>query len=63
MNTVHPTGVASSMVVSEQLLRYLLDVSVIGPSDVIESMVYLGGHAGRYFTGVTLPVDAGRTVK
>jgi NAD(P)-dependent dehydrogenase (short-subunit alcohol dehydrogenase family) len=63
MNTVHATSVASSMVVNEELLRYLLDVPVIGPSDVIESMAYLCGHAGRYLTGVTLPVDAGRTVK
>jgi hypothetical protein len=50
-------------VVNEQLLRYLLDVPVIGPSDIIESIVYLSGQAGRYLTGDTLPADAGRTVK
>jgi SDR family mycofactocin-dependent oxidoreductase len=76
VNTVHPTGVASPMVLNEQLEQYfadhpeagsalenLLPVQLIEPGDISEAMIYLCGHSGRYITGVTLPVDAGFTVK
>ena len=76
VNTVHPTGLASPMLVNEPVgqffaenpdgiasMKNLLDV------DLIED----GGHhrgdglpvrrSGRYVTGTTLTVDAGYTVK
>jgi SDR family mycofactocin-dependent oxidoreductase len=76
VNSIHPTGVASPMVVNEQFMQFamehpefgetmqnLLDVPVIDVSDITEAVLYLCGHSGRYVTGVTLPVDAGLTVK
>lgn len=76
VNTVHPTGVATPMIVNEQFEKHfsehpealsavqnVLPVDLIEPGDISEAMVYLCGAAGRYITGVTLPVDAGFTVK
>jgi SDR family mycofactocin-dependent oxidoreductase len=76
VNTVHPTGVASPMIANEQVEQLLADqpeygaafenllpVPLIEPNDISEAMVYLCGRSGRYITGITLPVDAGSTVK
>jgi SDR family mycofactocin-dependent oxidoreductase len=76
VNSVHPGGVASPMLLNEPTERYIADhpelgpimenllpVQLIEPSDVSEAMVYLCGHTGRYVTGVTLPIDAGHTAK
>ena len=76
VNTVHPTGVATPMVVNDQVaqlladqpeyaaaLENLLPVPLIEPIDMSDAMVYLCGHSGRYITGTTLPVDAGYVVK
>jgi SDR family mycofactocin-dependent oxidoreductase len=76
VNTVHPTGLASPMIVNQQVdqlladqpdylksLENLLPVPLIEPSDISEAMVYLCGRSGRYITGITLPVDAGFAVK
>ena len=76
VNTVHPTGVASPMIVNEQVDRMLTDqpdlaaalqnlmpVPLIEASHVTEAMVYLCGQSGRYITGIMLPVDAGFAVK
>ena len=76
VNTVHPTGLASPMIVNphvEQLLtdqpeylqslENLLPVPLIEPIDITEAMVYLCGRSGRYITGITLPVDAGFAVR
>jgi SDR family mycofactocin-dependent oxidoreductase len=76
VNTVHPTGVATPMIVNEQFAKHfaahpdavsavqnVLPVDLIEPADISEAMVYLCGRAGRYITGTTLPVDAGYSVK
>jgi SDR family mycofactocin-dependent oxidoreductase len=76
VNTVHPTGLASPMIVNPQVEKLLQDqpefgaafenlmpVPLIEPSDISEAMVYLCGPSGRYITGITLPVDAGFLVK
>ncbi|MDT5078663.1 MAG: hypothetical protein QOJ80_3300 [Mycobacterium sp.] len=76
VNSIHPTGVASPMVVNEQFMQFaiehpefgetmqnLLPVPVVDTSDISEAVLYLCGQSGRYVTGVTLPVDAGLTVK
>jgi len=43
--------------------RNLLPVELIDPVYVSEAVVYLCGQSGRYVTGITMPVDAGLTVK
>lgn len=76
VNSVHPTGVASPMIVNPQveqlmaerpeyaaIFENLLPVPMIEPIDISEAMVYLCGASGRYITGITLPVDAGWTAK
>src|SRR5262245_22200053 len=76
VNSVHPTGVATPMILNDHIGRYaaehpefgevcrnLLPVANIEPTDVTEAMIYLCGRSGRYVTGITLPVDAGLTIK
>jgi SDR family mycofactocin-dependent oxidoreductase len=76
VNTVHPTGVATPMVLNEPFEQLMTDhpegasvfqaplpVELIEAADISEAMVYLCGHSGRYITGITLPVDAGITVR
>jgi SDR family mycofactocin-dependent oxidoreductase len=77
VNSVHPTGVATPMIVNEVVDQYsaehpefatlmqnlLPGVSVIEPVDVTEAMVYLCGDSGRYVTGSTLTIDAGILLK
>jgi SDR family mycofactocin-dependent oxidoreductase len=76
VNTVHPTGVATPMIVNQQVEQHfaehpdalsavqnLLPVEFVESVDITEAMLYLCGRSGRYVTGITLPVDAGYTVK
>ncbi|MDD7920024.1 mycofactocin-coupled SDR family oxidoreductase [Actinomycetospora callitridis] len=76
VNTVHPTGVNTPMVVNPQLeawmaanpekgdaLANLLPVEMVEAVDISNAILYLVSDAGRYVSGVTLPVDAGFSVK
>jgi NAD(P)-dependent dehydrogenase (short-subunit alcohol dehydrogenase family) len=76
VNTVHPTGVATPMIVNEPFAQLMaeqpegasalqapLPVELVEAADVTEAMVYLCGRSGRYITGITLPVDGGISVK
>jgi SDR family mycofactocin-dependent oxidoreductase len=76
VNSVHPTGVATPMIVNPQIdemiaaqpewagaFENLMPVPLIEATDVSEAMVYLCGQSGRFVTGVTLPIDAGYCVK
>lgn len=74
VNSIHPTGVATPMVLNEHMGRYftetpnaatiaanLLPVPFIEAQDVTNAVMYLVSDKARYTTGVTLPVDAGYT--
>jgi SDR family mycofactocin-dependent oxidoreductase len=76
VNTVHPTGVNTPMVVNEFMQTWLaedptiagamtnlLPVEMIEAVDISNAIVFLVSDDGRYVTGVTLPVDAGFTAK
>ena len=76
VNTLHPTGVATPMLLNEPIDRFfqdhpealpamknLLPVDLIDSSDVSDAMLYLCGQSGRYVTGITLPVDGGLGVR
>jgi len=75
VNSVHPTGVNTPMIVNEPMQRWLagdpsapaagnlLPVEMIDPLDVSNAILWLVSDEARYVTGVTLPVDAGVTVK
>ncbi|MGY4650333.1 SDR family mycofactocin-dependent oxidoreductase [Mycobacterium sp. URHB0021] len=72
VNTVHPTGVETPMIMNEAVGRFMADnpqaaeatvnllpVSMLKPADVSDALLWLVSDHARYVTGVTLPVDAG----
>jgi SDR family mycofactocin-dependent oxidoreductase len=74
VNTVHPTGVNTPMVVNDRGearlaeltaggfidgLSNLMPVSLIEAVDISNAIVWLASDDARYVTGVTLSVDAG----
>jgi SDR family mycofactocin-dependent oxidoreductase len=74
VNTVHPTGVNSPMVVNDEFTAFVekfpeitasmanaLPIPLIEPVDVSNAIIWLCSDEARYVTGVTLPVDAGCT--
>ncbi|MGO1582212.1 MAG: mycofactocin-coupled SDR family oxidoreductase [Actinomycetaceae bacterium] len=78
VNVVIPTGVNSPMAealmdtVPKTLERWgfatdranlMREVGVIEPVDVSNAIVYLVSDKARYVTGISLPVDAGYTIK
>jgi SDR family mycofactocin-dependent oxidoreductase len=76
VNTVHPTGVNTDMIVNDVLakvfeakpemagaLANLMPVEMIEAQDISNAIAWLVSDEARYVTGVTLPVDAGFTVK
>jgi SDR family mycofactocin-dependent oxidoreductase len=76
VNSVHPTGVNTPMVVNDAMQEFLaqdpqlsnamanaLPVEMVEPVDISNAIVWLASDDARYVTGVTLPVDAGFTNK
>ena len=74
VNTVHPSGVRTPMIVNEAVeamfpdppqhgsdVGNLLDVLMIEPEDISNAIAWLVSEDARYVTGVALPVDAGFT--
>jgi SDR family mycofactocin-dependent oxidoreductase len=72
VNTVHPCGVATPMIINPAMQELLaspdfsgegmtnaLPVAMIEPVDVTNAILWLVSDDARYVTGVTLPVDAG----
>ncbi len=75
VNTVHPTGVPTAMVINDHTVRFffqddpdaatklatnLLPVPLVEVQDVTNAVIWLASEKNaRYVTGVTLPVDAG----
>jgi SDR family mycofactocin-dependent oxidoreductase len=76
VNTVHPTGVNTPMVDNEAMaglfranpnigaaLSNLMPVEMVESIDISNAIAWLVSDDARYVTGVTLPVDAGFSVK
>lgn len=76
VNTVHPTGVNTPMVVNDAMTKFLqenphagdalqnlLPVEMIESIDISNAIAWLVSDDARYVTGVTLPVDAGFNAK
>ena len=74
VNSVHPSGVATPMVLNEAMAALfadkpqpqkgedvgnLLDVTILQPEDISNAVAWLVSDEARYVTGVALPVDAG----
>ncbi|HVM64374.1 MAG TPA: mycofactocin-coupled SDR family oxidoreductase [Acidimicrobiales bacterium] len=75
VNTVHPTVVDTMMVNNAAMEKWvatfpestaltnLLPVVMLQPRDISEAILFLVSDQAKWITGVTLPVDAGFTVK
>jgi SDR family mycofactocin-dependent oxidoreductase len=76
VNTVHPTGVRTPMVVNDAMQEFLaqdpslsdamanaLPVDMVEPVDISNAILWLVSDDARYVTGITVPVDAGFTNK
>lgn len=79
VNTIHPTGVASPMVMNEAFGRYVAEHpemaenlqnpmpvnehGMLLPEDVSDSVLHLVSDAGRFITGQTVVVDGGFTAR
>jgi SDR family mycofactocin-dependent oxidoreductase len=76
VNSIHPTGVNTTMVVNDAFDRFIaansdlgdlmqntLPVEPVEPEDISNAVVWLASEEARYVTGVTLPVDAGYTLR
>ncbi|WP_336659842.1 mycofactocin-coupled SDR family oxidoreductase [Leucobacter sp. USHLN153] len=76
VNTVHPTGVNTPMVVNDAMQEFIqqdpamgqammnaLPVDMLEPVDISNAILFLVSDEARYVTGVTFPVDAGFTNK
>lgn len=72
VNTVHPTGVNTPMVINDAMQEFLaqhadsgdllsnaLPVSLIEAVDISNTIAWLVSDDARYVTGVMVPVDAG----
>jgi SDR family mycofactocin-dependent oxidoreductase len=72
VNTVHPTGVNTPMIVNDVMEQFLaqdsqmsnavanaLPVPMVEPVDISNAIAWLVSDDARYVTGVMLPVDAG----
>ena len=71
VNTVHPTGVNTPMVINDFTAQFtatesgqgnmqnLLPVELVEAVDISNAIVWLASDEARYVTGVSLPVDAG----
>ena len=77
VNSIHPTGVDTPMLVglggltecieaspdTGSVFLNSLAVDVITPGDVSDAVLYLSSAESRYVTGLTLTVDAGSTAR
>ena len=75
VNSIHPAAVNTPMIDNESTRAWLdglaqqnlggpdmsnaLPVQALEPEDIANAAFYFVSDAGRYVTGVTLPVDAG----
>jgi SDR family mycofactocin-dependent oxidoreductase len=71
VNTVHPTGVNTPMVVNDYMAQFLvgdftaanmtnlLPVELVEAVDISNAVLWLASDEARYVTGTCLPVDAG----
>jgi SDR family mycofactocin-dependent oxidoreductase len=74
VNTVHPMGVATPMIVNDEFQKYhadhadvmevsprLLPITLLEAQDVTDAVLWLVSDEARAITGITLPVDSGVT--
>ena len=76
VNTIHPTGVATGMVMNETMGKLLeandtavaamqnaLPIQVLMPEDIAGAVAWLVSDEAKFITGVAWPLDAGFAVR
>lgn len=76
VNTIHPTGVATGMVMNEAMQRLMttndagvsamqnaLPIQILQAEDIANAVGWLVSDEAHYITGVALPLDAGFCVR
>lgn len=76
VNTIHPTGVASGMTMNDAMaamveagspdllaMQNALPVQILQPDDIADAVEWLVSDKAQYVTGISLPIDAGFTVR
>ncbi|MGD9701013.1 MAG: mycofactocin-coupled SDR family oxidoreductase [Acidimicrobiia bacterium] len=76
VNTIHPTGVATGMVMNEAMQRMFdsgdpslsamqnaLPIDILQPEDIANAVAWLVSDEARFITGVALPLDAGFSIR
>lgn len=76
VNTIHPTAVETMMTTNEEfkalmaamgdaasLYQNAMDVDLLQPADISDTVAWLVSDQARYITGVQLPVDAGFMIR
>jgi SDR family mycofactocin-dependent oxidoreductase len=75
VNTIHPTGVASGMVLNPAMeklfaandpglaaMQNALPIEILQPEDIANAVAWLVSDEAKFVTGVSLPLDAGFSI-
>ena len=76
VNTIHPTGVATGMVMNDAMqtlfasndpalaaMQNALPIEILQPEDIANAVAWLVSDEAHYITGVALPLDAGFAIR
>src|ERR1700749_2280536 len=76
VNTIHPTGVATGMVMNETMGKLLeandtavaamqnaLPIQILMPEDIANAVAFLVSDEAKFITGIAWPLDAGFAVR
>lgn len=76
VNTIHPSGVATDMILNEATMalaavndpwiasqQNALPIPLLQPDDIAAAVAWLVSDAGRFITGTSWPLDAGFTLR
>ncbi|MBB5160574.1 mycofactocin-coupled SDR family oxidoreductase [Mycobacterium sp. AZCC_0083] len=76
VNTIHPTGVATGMVMNETMaalfeagdtavsaMQNALPIPVLAPEDIANAVAFLVSEEAKFITGTAWPLDAGFAVR
>ena len=76
MNTIHPSGVATDMIMNESTMALAtaadpwllaqqnsLPIALVDPADIAGAVAWLVSDAARFITGTSWPLDAGFTLR
>lgn len=76
VNTIHPTGVATGMVMNEAMgkllesgdvameaMQNVLPIPILMPEDVANAVAFLVSDDAKFITGTAWPLDAGFAVR